>query len=392
MRWLAVVLLALAPFLWWERAPDEDVEGVPALTTDELLGNPAPLDGEAASVESSSISALSPSQADTGKAPCGSSVDLTSFYPRRLADESDADFVARVAKHFDEQLSVLDASQDPDHLFALSFSSHRPVEERLQLARAAAAHDRDNPLYRYHALRLCAEVTPNCAQAGQLEAELLRVAPDNGDALALAAANCLYRQDAQCAYRYIDRAGSASQMTSYFGETVAYLDRALTATGLPFAQRANLAFSLAATALPPYPTLVQFCRGEGPQPAVPRASLIEACIAYGERTAGGADTVLARKIGAALAKIGYEAQGHAPEAASARVRERLGDEFPSAALAPDVDERLLQDEAFFRQYLAQLIRHGELEAQAWGAAQMADWRPDCEGELTATGPDERDEP
>lgn len=400
MRWLAVVLLALAPLLWWGMRTDPEVTSTP-----DPIGDAAPtptptavVEGETARLESPSPKASTLPAGSSSQDACAPFAELALLQPTSQPDESADAYRQRADQHIDQLMGGLNHSQDPDHLFALSFSPHRTTQEQLELARQAAALDPDNPLFRYRALGICASGPPVCAQVAELERDLLRVAPDNSEALIMVAASCLMRADAKCAYRYLDRAGAASEVSAYFGETITHLDRALTATDLSYQQRVELAFSLGATAPVPFGLLAEFCRGVDPVPSVPSASVIEACIAYGERSASGADTVLAQKMGEELARLGYIAQGYTPEEARTHLRERLGGSVELAVLSIAMYERLLSDEAFFRRYLAQLIDIGESAAQAWVSAQMVDWQPSCAAELIAAregegpAPMEQDQP
>ncbi len=377
-RWGVVMLLALAPLLWWQRPQARpSLPQAPAASSAPDAPGTAFEAGEYKPSEDPATTGGQdpPAPSDSSCVP-PTEVLLPAL--ERRPDESDEQYMARSADHLAKVLDSLASSTDPDHLFLRSFSSEYTVEQRLTLLEQASSLDPENALYRYHALRVCAEVPSGCASAPELEAALMSVASDNGEAHAMVAASCLGRQAVDCAYEHLNRAGASSIMTIHYGETIARLERALVATELDFQFRSPFAFSLAAGALTPYSQLTRFCVGPAdPRSSVPAAALAQACVAYGERSAASSDTVLGRRIGQAVARHGYLTLGYDEEEASQRIRERIGGEVPVTPISPAVEARLFADKAFFHRYVSVTIESGELAASRWGREEIAREQARC---------------
>jgi hypothetical protein len=172
--------------------------------------------------------------------------------------------------------------------------------------RAASSN---SPLLAWNALRICVDAKELCSFSN-LEQKLLDADRQNAEAWALVAMLRYRRGDVAGALAAMQGAARAPTSTWYWTETVAALDRALTAgTAIPYPTRLATAFGSAAGNLPQQPS--QMCQAES---ANSRA-WAEACLAFGTLRTEHNETELARGVAYSIRKQALQAVGDSAGAA-----------------------------------------------------------------------------
>ncbi len=251
-------------------------------------------------------------------------------------------------------------SRDAEHLAAAALLS-RNARERVDDITRAFAIGRQNPAVVWTAVLICAaadNLIP--CPAREWEDQLLKLDGENSEAWMHVAARRLERGEARAALDAMQRAAAAPVSNAYWPDTVELLERGLAAAGgYSFAERAALAFGVAAANQPDYAGYLAVCKA---QSQVDRA-WADACLRYGEVAELQRKTLLGQTSARSLqiAVLEVVADGEAV----ARVRVRGRETIATTEERRRADALIVSGPRPFARYLAKLRDSGESAAVAY---------------------------
>ncbi|MEM7278222.1 MAG: hypothetical protein AAF385_08860 [Pseudomonadota bacterium] len=259
----------------------------------------------------------------------------------------------------------LSESADGDHQFAAAIIG-MSLDGRNKFFEKANSIDPDNRVYRFLHATECAQGEMDCDNDKVLS-ELVRVDPDNTEALMLRALVRFSANQTDLALNDLRYASTLPATRTYFADVVLTLERALSATGMGFSESSYAAFGLSAASGGPYSDLSLMCTKMGEADE----SWRRACMQYFERVEQQADTrlVYAIALGSLNAISQYSVDSAKREAIAARyaayrerdrkrVREVMKSDF-------DDEFYLYESPRVFNDYLNHMKAHGERSAQQY---------------------------
>jgi hypothetical protein len=221
---------------------------------------------------------------------------------------------------------------------------------------------KDDVLVAWHAVGICTETVQKTGCPLKAWAtQLLSLDGQNTEVCSRVAVNRLEAGDDAGALVAMQKAATAPETSIYWPDTVEMVERALRAAGdLPFAERVNTSFGVAAAFGPGVSNIVKMCRNMAPV----NSDWAYACLGYGERGEQQGKGILTQQIARAIQKIallalGEEERGAIVEARAQSVRHSFPTRSPSRELS---NALMLTRPSFFYRYLTAVRQHGEVAA------------------------------
>jgi hypothetical protein len=273
-------------------------------------------------------------------------------------------------------------SRDAEHLAAAAMMT-RNVRERVADITKAMAIGSQNATIVWLAVQICGAASGRvpCPEQ-EWEEQLLKLDGENSEAWIQVAARRLERGDGGAAFDAMQRAASAAETNVYWPETVELAERGLAAAGgHSFADRAALAFGVAAANQPDYKSYVDMCKARSD---VDRA-WADACLHYGAAAEQRRKTVLGETSARTLQIAVLEAIGDDFGVAEVRARVPPGIGTVDRRRA---DAMITSGPRPFALYLAKLRESGESAAVAYMLDEGASPTPLATAECPPRRPSE----
>jgi hypothetical protein len=197
-----------------------------------------------------------------------------------------------------EQLLI--AAEDADSLAAAAMLSIGPTvnpAQRLSLIARAVSKSPDRPDLVWLYVRLCTQV--DTCNSEPLEAQLRALDPDNGAAWFDSIGRAGSRNDVVAVRKDLAAIATSRRFDMYWNATIVHITNAILKThamDLPTALVATIGMA-SATAVPPYQTIVNACKGDPLQDP----DVLRTCQQVSTVMRGG-DTYLTEMVGIAIAK------------------------------------------------------------------------------------------
>ncbi len=283
----------------------------------------------------------------------------------RTAEEiqAETETLNELMQNISDRLSV-SPSTEHLHVAALLEDDSR---SRIELLHRAISQSPNEPFLMWSAVRICTEESDATAcDLADWERQLLMIDGQNSESWLRVAANRYKAGETDAALEAMRQAATAAETRIYLTETIEMIERGFTAAGsdYTFAERARMAFGIAATKLQRDDDYTTMCKAQ----SLRSADWAYTCLGYGELAENQGKTDISVTIGRAIQKLALEALGEEDKLAAVKARqqafrqERLDDIGEDYAI---IERLMFSNPTIFSAYLAAIRTHGEAGARAY---------------------------